>query len=170
MTDVITYLLVEDEKDQSDILSKWLKAVAKKGEVPVEIEIIVENNLEAGLAASVARQPNATFLDILVPLKAGEPPIPAEQWRTAANFINQFVPPVIVTTGMAITPELLLYCKERGAHRVFHKPFDYGFFSKLKTDTKLFAAQLLSAAASAELSNALHATGNGKPYGQQGEP
>lgn len=168
MTPDLTYLLVEDDRGQADLLSKWLKIVGLKGTAPITIEVLIEDNLESGLKSSQERKPSATFLDLLVPLRSGEEPVPENMWRIVADKIDGFVPPVIVTTGMTITPELTIYCRAKKAHRVFHKPYDAGFFAKLKTDTELFAAQLLSAATSAELNNELHTTGSGDPNGQQG--
>jgi CheY-like chemotaxis protein len=147
----ITYLLVEDDEGQACLLKKWLIRIA----APVVIDVLIETNLEDGLLHSNERQPSATFLDLLIPLRKGEPPVPVCGWRDVADQIGGFVPPVIVTTGLDITPEIKLYCMNKGAHHVFHKPYDDSFFSRLKYDTQIFAAQLLSAAGDAELRDTL---------------
>lgn len=160
MNNKTTYLLVEDDETQACLLSKWLRQVAK----PVEIAVIIADNLADGLAFSQKEHPNATFLDLLIPLTKGGPTVTMEGagWKSVADHIDGFVPPVIVTTGMDVTEEIRLYCMTtKGAHNVLHKPFDDSFFSRLKTDSKLFAAQLLAEAGAAQM-RAAHSNHNGR--------
>jgi CheY-like chemotaxis protein len=153
----VTYLLVEDDETQSCILAKWLKKVA----MPHEIDVLIENNLEDALATSNSRQPNCTFLDLLIPKKKGEP-IAEADWRTAADCIQKFVPPVVVVTGMPDPDHSIeMYCYAKGAQNVFQKPYDTSFFNLMKDQTKLFAAHLLQAAGSAEMRSKLGPKGNG---------
>jgi CheY-like chemotaxis protein len=138
----VTYLLVEDDDAQSCILAKWLKKVA------------------APLVVSNSRQPNCTFLDLLIPKKKGQPVADAD-WRTAADCIQKFVPPVVVVTGMPDPDHSIeMYCYAKGAQNVFQKPYDTSFFNLMKDQTKLFAAHLLQAAGSAEMRAKLGPKGN----------
>jgi len=152
----VTYLLVEDDETQACILAKWLKKVA----TPHDIDVLIENNLEDALAKSNSIRPNCTFLDLLIPKKKGQP-ISEADWRTAADCIGKFVPPVVVVTGLPDPDHSIeMYCYSKGAQNVFAKPYDTSFFDLLKDQTKLFAAHLLAAAGSAEMRSKLGPKGD----------
>lgn len=156
-TKQVCYLLVEDDETQACILSKWLKKVA----LPHDIDVLMAHDLETGLRLSNERQPNCTFLDLFIPKVKGQP-ITDVDWRTAADCIQQFVPPVVVVTGMPDPDHSIeMYCYAKGAQNVFQKPYDTSFFNLLKDQTKLFAAHLLAAAGSAEMRSKLGPRGNG---------
>lgn len=144
---IAIYLLVEDDEAQACILAKWLKKIAE----PDTIEVHIVDNLEDSIVLSQRLRPNGTFLDLLIPLRKGEPPVTVENWREAADLIERLVEPVIVVTGMEVTAEVKLYCVAKGAKHVFHKPYDNSLFSKLRSDVKVFAAKLVSNMSDAEL-------------------
>jgi CheY-like chemotaxis protein len=147
VTRTSTYLLVEDDEGQACVLSKWLKKIAE----PDPIEVVTINNLEEAIQESQRLRPNGTFLDLLIPLRKGEPPAGIDDWRKVADQIKNLVEPVIVVTGLDVTAELKLYCIQQGAKHVYRKPYDTGLFSKLRADVKLFAAKISSAMSDAEL-------------------
>lgn len=141
-----TYLLVEDDESQACLLRKWLKKAAE----PFEIDVIMADNLADGVRLSNDLRPGTTFLDIHLPLVKGGPV--EQDWHVIADAIPRMIPPVIVITASDITPELKLYCMTKnGAHHVYQKPYNEGFFARLRDDMKLFGAKLLSAAGDAEL-------------------
>lgn len=139
-------MIVEDDDTQACILAKWLKKVAQ----PHEITVLTTNNLEDAIRMSNECNPSTTFLDLFIPMKPGGEIV--QDWRTTADAVPKMTPPVIVITAGEVTTEMRIYCvTERGAEHVFRKPYDEGFFSKLREDAKIFAAQLLSAAGDASL-------------------
>lgn len=146
-TPIATYLLVEDDEAQAYILAKWLKKIAE----PATINVHIVDNMEDAIALSQELHPNGTFLDLLIPLRKGEPPVTLENWKASADMINRLVEPVIVVTGMEVSAEVKLYCVQKGAKHVYHKPYDSGLFSKLRSDVKAFAAKLVSSMSDAEL-------------------
>lgn len=141
----ITYLLIEDDESQATLLAKWIKKVVG----PVPTTILFANNLEDGIKISNDERPGTTFLDLFIPLIPGGQTV--TDWKQVADGIPLMVPPVIAVTGMDVTADIKHYCMTlRGAHHVFHKPYNDAFFDKLRGNVKIFAARLVAAAGDAE--------------------
>jgi CheY-like chemotaxis protein len=147
MDSIPSYLLVEDDETQACLLARWLKKIA----LPEPIDVVIIDNLEEAIEVSQRIRPNGTFMDLLIPLRKGESPVTIENWKAAADLIDQLVEPVIVVTGMEVSAEVKVYCVSKGAKHVYHKPYDDGLFSKLRNDVKAFAARLVSSMSDAEL-------------------
>ncbi len=143
---VVKYLIAEDDEVQACLLAKLLKKVAE----PCNIEVLVALNLQDALRISNEQKPHATFLDLHMPLIPGGPI--CDDWKRIADEIPNMKPPVIAITGAEVTREMKIYCMtEKGAHNVLQKPYDQGFFSKLSSDSKIFAADLIKEATAAGL-------------------
>lgn len=138
----VTYLLVEDDATQAELLTKWLKKVAQ----PQEIEVVTAGTLADGLRISRELRPNATFLDLH---------LPGTTWEEVADAIPQFVCRAVIVIAITGEPDpdhrIEFYCISKGAQNFFTKPFDESFFAKLKGENRIFASELLKAAASAQL-------------------
>lgn len=143
----VKYLLVEDDPVQACLLEKWLKKVAK----PTIIEVVIAHTLKEGLEASEREKPNATFLDLHLP--------DAKDWRVVADAIPQFRCRAVIVIAITGVPDLdhaiEFYCYGKGCANFFSKPFDDGFFSALRNDKRIFAADLIKSAGSAQLRAAL---------------
>lgn len=140
---MVKILLVEDNRKQAETLTRFLNKVAP----PNTLEMFQADNLETSLTMSRELKASVTFLDLLIPLRPGEAPIPATDWRVVAAHIRDYFPPVIVITALDDF-EIEFECViKQGAQAVFTKPKARSFFSWLANQQQEFFAEHLLAAA-----------------------
>lgn len=115
-------LLVKDNEVSAEALTVRLKkCVTSTGHG--EPEVCITTTLREGLLKSQAWQPDITLLDPRLP--------DSPEWHDTITHIREFVPPVIIVTGIEKTPAFNEACLLAGAQRVFYKPWEMSAVEEL---------------------------------------